>query len=134
MSASELDMPGWVTRHGRDPRDAGEPFRIRRINPLAPVDAAVETPELGSAEGGQQVGEAVVVSHHVVLVVGERLPGLSGQMARLARPTPATRVTSIPPPLVVTILLPLNEKIPATPNEPAGRPRWIEPRAWPSPQ
>ena len=79
---------GWITRHGRDPGDADQSFRIRRINPLAPVDAAVETPELGSAKGGQQVGEAVVVPHHVVLVVCERLPGLSGQIARSLGPRP----------------------------------------------
>jgi hypothetical protein len=29
----------------------------------------------------------------------------------------------MPPPLVVMILLPLNEKTPARPNEPAGRSR-----------
>ena len=35
----------------------------------------------------------------------------------------ADPVTSMPPPLVVMILLPLNEKTPAAPNEPAARPR-----------
>ena len=58
-----------------------------------------------------------------MLVVGEGVPGLGGQEAGPVGQLGVESVTSMPPPLVVMILLPLKENTPAVPNDPAGRPR-----------
>ena len=66
--------------------------------------------------------QPVVVANLEVLVVGDGSASLRGEVA-----SPGTSCdefdTSIPPPLVVMILLPLNEKVAHMPNPPAGRPR-----------
>jgi hypothetical protein len=53
--------------------------------------------------------------------VGRGVARLRGQLAGV-RASASSSETSIPPPEVVMILLPLNEKIPARPNVPGARP------------
>ena len=80
-----------------------------------------ESLQLSPPQRRQDIAQAVVVPDVLVLVPGERLPRLSGQVADAIGEADSSSVTSIPPPLVVMILLPLKEKIPIWPKEPAIR-------------
>ena len=56
-----------------------------------------------------------------MFVVGQGIAGLGGQESRL-RDRSGSFDTSIPPPPVVMILLPLKEKMPIVPREPGAFP------------
>ena len=104
--------------------------RSARAAPPA-ADHLVEPAQLGAAQRGQHVAQPVVVADLGVLVVGDRLrgPAWTGSGTWAAR-SPSS-VSSIPPPEVVMILLPLNDSTAASPNDPAGRPPYVRAEATP---
>ena len=68
-------------RHEVDAVEVAELGPVGLVDDPPAGDAPVEPGQLGPPEGGQQVGEPVVVADGRVLVVDEGVAGLGGQMA-----------------------------------------------------
>ena len=99
---------GWQADGRSSPADACNCARPDRRQQVA---QPVVVPDLDDARSGAPAGG----------------PGWrGGGPDRLAR---RSDVTTMPPPLVVAILLPLNENTPISPSVPAGRPRCVAPSA-----
>ena len=109
--------------HERDPGHAVEQLAVAVAEPAARRDALGERLELGAPEGGEEVAHPVVEADLGVLVVRRRLARLRRELARVLDPDRRSSETSIPPPLVVMILFPLNENAASAPCPPAGAPR-----------
>jgi hypothetical protein len=115
-------------RHEGDAREVGEGVAVREGHLAAPRDPLVEHLELPPPDAREHVGQAVVVAHVGVLVGDARV-------ARLLRPEAGllthagSCATSIPPPVVVMILLPLKLYAPMGARVPAGRPLYVLPTA-----
>src|SRR5581483_8796282 len=73
-------VPGVGGREG-DAGEIGEGLPVAGLDGAPAGDPLVERGQLAPAEGGQEVGQAVVVADLGVLVVGGRLPGLGGEVA-----------------------------------------------------
>ena len=111
--------------HELQARKITEGFDITPEDGPTAVDPRVQHPQLSSSHGGQQVAQPVIVSDFAVeiVVVFGVITRLRGQEAAALSTHSGRSDTSMPPPLVVMILLPLNEKTPMAPKLPAARPR-----------
>ena len=79
-------------------------------------------------EAGEEIAHPVVEADLVVFVVHDGSAGLRRQVADTVGHS-LVGATSMPPLLVVMILLPLKENTPMSPSVPAGRPRYVAPSA-----
>ena len=109
-------------RAGTRCRRRRERVAVARVDRAATRHLVVQRCELTAAERGEQVAHAVVEADLGVLVVRRGVARLGGEVARLRSTYVGSWLTSIPPPLVVITLLPLNENTLIAPNEPAGSP------------
>ena len=115
-------------RHQRHPGHVSELLPVAVVDGQPPVDHLRQPSELSPADGREQVAEAVVEPHLDVLEVDGRLPGLRRQVAHAVGDRDVGG-DEHPPPLVVAILLPLNENTPMSPSVPAARSPWVAPSA-----
>jgi hypothetical protein len=108
-------------RHERERRDVGERVAVPEGDLTTLLHPPIEHLELPAADPRQHVGEAVVVAD-LRVVVGDPSSRAWVDQNRAFSTQSLRRAASIPPPVVVTILLPLKEKAPTSPIEPAGLP------------
>ena len=105
------------------PGRVAEQLAVAGVDPLPRRDALGQHRQLRPADGGQEVAEAVVEADLGVLVVRHGLARLRRELARVRDERRRRVPASAPPPLVVMILLPLNDSAASGACEPEGAPR-----------
>ena len=104
------------------PGDVAEKLAVAGVDSLPRRHALGQNGELRPADRGEEVAEAVVEADLGVLVVRYRLAGLRARACARARGARRRSPASAPPPLVVMILLPLNDSAASGACEPERSP------------